>query len=128
MKTSPLDGLRNYTQQVTEGSYRNKEVQDFKNILDKARLERQDDKKLKEACQELEAIFLHKMLQQMRAGIPNGGLIEESHASKIYKDMLDEQYSKLIAKSHGSIGIADMLYQQLKRDINRETLTVNREP
>ena len=116
MKTSPLEGLKNYPHELAEGSYRAKQAEDFKHILEKAKLKGQDDQKLKEACQEFEAIFLHKMLQQMRAGIPSGGLIGESYASKIYKDMLDEQYSKLIAKSPGSIGIAELLYQQLKRD------------
>ena len=115
MKTSPREGLKNFSHELAEGSCRTKQAEDFKHMLEKAKLKGQDDQKLKEACQEFEAIFLHKMLQQMRAGLPNGGLIEESHASKIYKDMLDEQYSKLIAKSHGSIGLAEMLYQHLKR-------------
>ena len=90
--------------------------QDFQKILDQIRADT-DDKKLREACQELEAVFANQLLRQMRATVPKSGLMEESAGSSIYLDMLDEEYSKVIAKSRSNMGIAEMLYKQLKQDI-----------
>jgi len=91
-----------------------KENNDFQSVLQRVQ-EEKDDQKLREACQEMEAIFVLQLLRQMRATVPKSGLLEESTASRIYKDMLDEEYSKLIAKSPNSLGIEEMLYRQLKQ-------------
>jgi len=74
----------------------------------------EEDAALKKACQEIEAIFIQQMLKQMRATVPKSELIPESSASKLYQDMLDSEYSKLMSESSQSFGIAEMLYKQLK--------------
>ena len=99
---------------AAQNAYANKADSDFHKLVRQARAE-QDDLKLRQTCREMEAIFVHKMLQVMRTSIPEGGLIPESTASKIYRDMLDEAYSKIIAESRDNLGIGDMLYRQLKQ-------------
>lgn len=96
-----------------------KKNNDFQEVLKQVQSEK-DDKKLKEACQEMEAIFVNLLLRQMRATVPKSGLLEESAAGSIYQEMLDEEYSKLIAKSPGNLGIGEMLYRQLKRDAGKD--------
>ncbi|MCR4442626.1 MAG: rod-binding protein [Peptococcaceae bacterium] len=96
-----------------ETGVREKESGDFQRIIRQVQQEK-DDKKLKEACRDIEAVFIHLMLRQMRSAIPQGGLLPESSAAKMYRDMLDESYSSLIAGSRDSLGLADMLYRQLK--------------
>lgn len=73
-----------------------------------------EDKKLREACQELEAVFWHLLLRSMRKTIPEGGLLEPSSEERIYLDMLDEQYAILLARQE-TAGIARILYEQLRR-------------
>jgi len=92
----------------------------FQDVLRKVQNQAQneeDDQKLREACQEMEAIFVQQLLRGMWATVPKSGLIEESLAHSIYKDMLIEEYSKIIAKSPQNFGLGDMLYKQLKRDM-----------
>lgn len=73
------------------------------------------DAELRDACRDFESIFIHMMLKEMRKTIPEGGFVEKSTASKMFEDMLDEEISKEIAKKDDGLGIAKMMYEQLKR-------------
>lgn len=107
-----LGMFNNLTARQAPNGYSQKTTGDFESLIQKARHE-QDDKKLKEACQEIEAVFINQMLRRMRATVPENGLIPVSSAEKIYREMLDEEYSKVIAKSRNNFGLADMLYKEL---------------
>ena len=70
-------------------------------------------KKLREACEGFEAMFLSMMYKQMRATVPESGLLgKKSNALEIFEDMRDTELMNAAAKS-GGIGIADMMYKQL---------------
>lgn len=84
---------------------------EFQKIFDKA-IADQNDEELKEACQEYEAYFVQMLFKEMRSTIPDGGLFESSNEGQIYEEMLDDEYSKTIAKNDGA-GIANTLYRQL---------------
>lgn len=76
------------------------------------------DKKLLNACQEFEAIFINQMLQAMRKTVPKSGFLHQGIAHNIYEDMLYQQYSSKIAKS-ANFGLARQLYDQLSgRSLN----------
>lgn len=114
MKVEP-PGNTNLDLQGVRQNIRTQKDNSFKNVLEGIRDE-EDDKQLRAACQEFEALFVYELLKQMRASIPKGGLIPEGIGEKMYKDMLDEEYSKIIAASPNSLGLGDLLYRQLKRD------------
>lgn len=82
-----------------------------------------EDAKLLAACQEIEALFIQQLWKQMRATVPKAGLIPESMAGNLYQEMLDAEYSKLMARSSQSKGIAEMLYKQLSRKSNNRITT-----
>lgn len=70
-------------------------------------------KKLREACEGFEAMFLSMMYKQMRATVPESELFgKKSNALEIFEDMRDTEMMNAAAKS-GGIGIADMMYKQL---------------
>ena len=70
-------------------------------------------KKLREACEGFEAMFLSMMYKQMRATVPEGGLFgKKSNAMNIFEDMRDTELMNEVSKS-GGIGIAAMMYKQL---------------
>ncbi len=69
--------------------------------------------KLKQACAEFESLFLNYLLKSMRASVPEGGLIDQSEESKMFKAMLDEKLADEISAS-GGLGLGQVLYQQLK--------------
>ncbi|MGI6227271.1 MAG: rod-binding protein [Peptococcales bacterium] len=84
----------------------------FAEILTKVENGKEDNAKLMDACQQFESIFIHQMISQMRATIPEGGLFEKSQGEKIFQDMLDEKYAEKISQS-GGFGLAKILYDQL---------------
>lgn len=70
-----------------------------------------DDKKLRKACKDMEAVFLNLMLTTMRSTVQKSDLIDTSK-EEIMRSMLDSEMSKNMAEA-GGIGLADMMYRQL---------------
>ena len=77
-----------------------------------------EDAKLREAANEFEAIFIQQMLKSMRKTSLESDFLPKSEGEKIFRSMLDEQYAKLSAKS-GSLGLGQMIYQQLKSNLEK---------
>lgn len=71
------------------------------------------DRKLKEACKQFEAVFTYEMLKSMRKSIQKCNLFSGGQGEEIYQSMLDQELSKKMAGG-GSNSIANILYQQLK--------------
>lgn len=76
-----------------------------------------DEKKLKESCQEFEAIFLSELLKSMRATVPKNSLLGESFGQDVFQSMLDDEYAKQTSRT-SSIGLGDMLFQQMKLNMS----------
>lgn len=92
------------------------ETESFESILQKA-FDEGDKKKLKEACNEFEAVLLKMMYKQMKATVPDGGLTEKSSARSIFEDMLDEKL--MDQSSERGMGLSDMMYKQLSAKMDR---------
>lgn len=73
------------------------------------------EKKLREACEGFESIFIQKMWQEMRNAVPKGGMFQ-GREEKFWQDMYDQELSKSMTKA-GGIGLADMMYAQLSRNL-----------
>lgn len=86
--------------------------QGFKQILDKA-IASKEDKQLKDAARQFEALFVYQMYSKMRETIDKGGLFEGGLANDIFQGMLDQEVSVKAAET-GSLGLADLIYKQLK--------------
>lgn len=86
-------------------------AQSFAQTLDSA--SKQNDKKLYESCQELESVFVARVFDSMRATISRSELLSRGFADDVFESMLYDEYAKNVSKS-GSIGLADILYKQLK--------------
>ncbi len=74
-----------------------------------------DEAKLREACQQMESVFLNQMLAQMRkcsmAG-EEGGLFG-SKDQEMFQGMLDQERAKAWSQS-GGVGLASILFEQMK--------------
>lgn len=86
---------------------------EFKRVFDEA-LASKDDVELKQACESFESYYVQQLFKSMRKTIPESDFLNSGNEKEIYTDMLDEEYSKVISKSHG-YGIADALYKQLSK-------------
>lgn len=78
-----------------------------------------DDPKLRGACQEMESLFINHLLKEMRATVDKSGFISGGYAEEIFTSMLDAELSKEAA-CRGGIGLADILYNQLKNQMNND--------
>ena len=90
----------------------------FEKALEKA-MEEKDEKKLKQACSDLEAIFVSMVFKQMRSTVQKAGLIDGGMAEEMYEEMLYDKYAEEASKGKG-IGLADLLYQQLSKSLKPE--------
>jgi flagellar protein FlgJ len=70
---------------------------------------------LRAVAEEFESLFMNMMLKSMRSAnrVFSEGNYFDSFESKMYEDMMDEKLSSHLSGS-GSLGIADMLVQQLR--------------
>ncbi|MGE4232175.1 MAG: rod-binding protein [Bacteriovoracia bacterium] len=73
--------------------------------------ENQHEQEMKQAAKGLESILVEMMIQEMRKSVPQNDIIPVSQAEKIYRQMLDSEYAKVLVDS-GSIGIADLVVAQ----------------
>ncbi len=78
-----------------------------------------DDKELREACKEFEAIMLDMLYKQMKSTVIKSDLFEADPGREIFESMLDEKLMEQAAKT-GSLGLADSLYKQLSRQYGRQ--------
>ncbi len=72
-------------------------------------------KKLHEACEGFESVFIQKMWQEMRNTLPKNGLLH-GREEQFWQDMYDQELSKKMT-SAGGIGLADMMNEQLSRNL-----------
>jgi peptidoglycan hydrolase FlgJ len=93
---------------------KNKAADDSFEVHLKNALAKNDDKDLKNVCQEFEGILLNMMYQQMKATVPESGFLPDDPANGIFQSMLDDKLVEEASKS-GSLGLADLLYKQLRR-------------
>lgn len=72
------------------------------------------NKKLKEACDGFEELFVHKMIQVMReSGTTSEHLLHGGRGEEIFQDMLDETYAKQFSQT-GQLGLGKVIYDATK--------------
>ncbi len=99
-----------------------KSLQDAKTAVDASGVDAEaESKRLREACQGFEAMFLDIVFRSMRNTVPENTLFGESNGEKIWHSMLDTELMQNVAKS-GGVGIADMMYDNLIDQVTAQTL------
>ncbi len=119
-ESAKFSQILNELKNKTEGALNPKEAE----ALKAAKTAEKRDKDLKKACEGFEAMFLNMMYRQMRATVPEDTLFGESNALKIFQDMRDDELMKNVAAG-GGIGIADMMYKQLKPQVESRNAAQN---
>jgi peptidoglycan hydrolase FlgJ len=73
---------------------------------------KQEEGKLKDACQQFEGLFLSQILKEMRKSIPKAEE-DQKQDKEMYEELMYDEIAKSMAAS-GGIGMANVLYQQMK--------------
>lgn len=106
-----------FNRKMTDYSARKALDGNFESHLKKA-VENKDTKELKKACRQFEAIFIQMMYKQMKATVPKSDLLSKDSARETFEQLFDEKLSEEAAGGKGT-GIADMLYKQLVKQVDR---------
>lgn len=72
-----------------------------------------EDARLREACVQLEGIFLEQLMKALRDTVPEGGVIDGGAAEEVFSSMLDGHIA-MQASSGVERGLATALYRQLR--------------
>jgi Rod binding domain-containing protein len=72
-----------------------------------------EDPKLKGACEEMEALFLHHLLSEMRKTVAKSGLLDGGRAEEIYTSLMDAELAQQMARD-GGLGLSSLLLQQTR--------------
>ncbi|MBI2252531.1 MAG: rod-binding protein [Armatimonadetes bacterium] len=73
-----------------------------------------EEAKLKEVCQEFEALLINQVFSQMRKSIPKSDFFGKGQDQEMFNEMLDTERAQILAKTDSGIGLANILYQQMK--------------
>ncbi len=78
-----------------------------------------NDKRLKEACFDFEAIMVTQMLKTMKSTLNGDALFGDGGVQKdFYDSMYNRELAENIAHGKNSLGIGEMLYRQLNDSVN----------
>ena len=72
---------------------------------------------LKKVSQEFEAVFIAHLLKVMRETIEESGLLEGGFGKSTYTELFDQEVSLSLAR-RGTLGISNLLYENLSKKIN----------
>lgn len=70
-------------------------------------------KQLRTACADFEAIFAYTMLKTMRATIPRSGLTDSFAGKDTYTMIMDQKVAEELTHKGDGLGLQKMLMQQL---------------
>ncbi len=77
------------------------------------------DKDLMNSCKEFESYFVTMMFKEMRKTINDSdGIIKKNNGEKMFTEMLDEETGKSVASGSNGLGLAQLLYKQMKTSAN----------
>lgn len=74
-----------------------------------------EEKKLKNACQDFEGIMINMMLKSMRDTLTGADIFGDSMGKDIYRSMYDQELAQRIAKGENNMGLGEALYKELSK-------------
>lgn len=112
---SSISGINNNAELNIQTSQSRAQQNEFEEMLQQVQKEK-DDKKLLEACKNLESVFVNMMFKQMQSTVQKTGLMDGGFGEEIYNDMLLDKYAEEATKGSG-LGLAQVMYKQLSQNI-----------
>ncbi|WP_130472140.1 rod-binding protein [Candidatus Magnetaquicoccus inordinatus] len=89
-----------------------------------ANLTPKEARRLQAAASEFEALFIKQMLGSMRKTVPKAlpgqeALLRESEGEKIFRDLLDGEYAKVMSQRKNGLGLKEGLLRYLANQNGR---------
>ena len=84
------------------------------NISSSSTFSPQTSEQIRKVAKEFESIFTSMMMRSMRKTIGENPFLPANFGEKIYTEMLDDEYAKMIG-THASLGLSDLIVRELER-------------
>lgn len=105
-----------YNQYITDTTAANAKTSSIDKTVNKDMTNATDDK-LMDVCKEFEAYFLEQIFKGMKDTVVPADEDSSMTMADYFEDNMYQQYAK-DASEQGDYGIAQMLYEQMKRNYN----------
>ena len=113
-------------QDALESARRSVEIarqQKLANLKKRLQPGKNQEKELRKACADFEAIFIQKLWQQMRATVPKEGYLH-SKEEDMYMSLYDQALAEKLAR-RGGIGLGNLLFSQLQKRLVKASAEVD---
>jgi len=77
---------------------------------------RDKEKRLRDACTEMESLFVSRLFKEMRKNVQKNEWIHGGFAEEIFEDMLYDEYAMKVSKN-SRLGLGEMLYKELSKNL-----------
>ena len=118
MDSSYLNGLSDVFNDYSDIYNKNSSAGNIKNKLESTDYSKSTDDELMDACTEFEAYFVEQAFKAMQKMVPEN--------EEYFGDTLVQEYVKSATNQGDGFGIANMLYEQMKRNYGLDTSTVSK--
>ena len=107
----------------------NQSASSLQNKLTDADYSKASDTELMDACKQFEAYFIEQMYKGMMKTIPQSEETSNYTSSMMdfYKDQMIQSVAEEISDQNGGFGLAQMLYEQMKRNFGVSEVPVAEE-
>lgn len=78
----------------------------------------EENKKLKKACADFEAILAYNLFKTMRQTVPAGLSISQFAGKDTINMLMDQKVAEELSKKNGGLGIQKIMYRQLVNKVN----------
>lgn len=126
MDNSYLNGLSDVFNDYSDIYNKNSSAGNIKNKLESTDYSKSTDDELMDACKEFEAYFVEQAFKAMQKMVPENEESSSSDYMEYFGDTLVQEYAKSATNQGDGFGIANMLYEQMKRNYGLDTSTVSK--
>ncbi len=73
-----------------------------------------DEQKMRDVSRKFEALFTSYLLKSMDKTVQRNNLMNNDFEQGVYRDMLYDEYARIMSQSRTSLGLADLIYKSLR--------------
>lgn len=125
MDSNYLNGLSDVFNDYSDLYNKNSSANNIQNKLTGTDYSKSTDDELMEACKEFEAYFVEQAFKAMQKMVPENEDSTTSDYMDYFGDTLVQEYAKSATNQGDGFGIANMLYEQMKRNYGLDTSTIS---
>jgi peptidoglycan hydrolase FlgJ len=78
------------------------------------------EKKLKKACADFEAMLAFQLLKTMRQSVPKSGFLKSSQGQDTYEMMMDQKIAEEMAHKGEGLGLQKILYNEISQHYQKK--------